>query len=194
MQTLADAGFQLPGEPEAAATALSKLLQQGKSLLEQLQPYDTRLAALETRVAQQPGRSEADGSSSSSVQTPGTQSQQQQQQQQSFQGEQAEQLARDVQQFGDAICLQLPVSFWCCNPRCSSVQQHSELELVSGKGSRCSGCAAARFCSKACQQQCWKGQHAPVCKRIAAARKGWALLLMAAADESSNGIEQEQLS
>ncbi|WIA18276.1 hypothetical protein OEZ85_009743 [Tetradesmus obliquus] len=48
----------------------------------------------------------------------------------------------------------------------------SELELVSRKGSRCSGCATARFCSKSCQQQCWKGQHAPVCKRITAARKG----------------------
>jgi hypothetical protein len=169
---MGDAELQLPGEPEAAAQALAKLQEQGKSLQEQLQLYIAPPAAPETREAQQPGRSEADGSSSSSsVQTPGTQSQQQQQQPQPFQGEQAEQIAWDVQQFGDAICLQLPVSFWCCNPRCSSVQQHSELELVSGKGSRCSGCAAARFCSKACQQQCWKGQHAPVCKRIAAACK-----------------------
>jgi hypothetical protein len=170
-QALSDAGLQLPGEPEAAAAALSKLQQQGKSLQEQLRPYTAQPAAPVTGEAHQPASTEGGGSSSSSssIQAAGTQSQQQQQQR--FQGEQAQQLARDVQQFGDAICLQLPVSLWCCNPCCSSVQQHSELELVSGKGSRCSGCAAARFCSRACQQQCWKGQHAPVCKRIAAARK-----------------------
>jgi hypothetical protein len=99
------------------------------------------------------------------------QQQQQQQLQREFQGQQAEQLAQQVQQFAQAICLQLPVPYWCCNPGCSNVQEHSELELVSRKGSRCSGCATARFCSRACQQQSWKGQHAPVCKRIAAARK-----------------------
>jgi hypothetical protein len=181
-QALNDAGLQLLGEPQAAAKALAKLQQQGKSLQKQLQPYVTQLAVPERCEAQQLANSEAGGSSSSSsMQVPGAQSQQQQQQ--AFQGEEAKQLARNLQQFGDAICLQLPVSFWCCNPRCSSVQQHSELELVSGKGSRCSGCAAARFCSKACQQQCWKGQHAPVCKRIAAARRG----PTPAVDESSIG-------
>uniref|UniRef100_A0A383VMP1 MYND-type domain-containing protein n=1 Tax=Tetradesmus obliquus TaxID=3088 RepID=A0A383VMP1_TETOB len=77
-----------------------------------------------------------------------------------------------LQQFGHAICLQLPVPYWCCNPACSNVQEWSELELVSCKVSRCAGCATARFCSKSCQQRCWQGQHAPVCKRIAAARKG----------------------
>jgi hypothetical protein len=182
---LNDAELRLPGEPQAAAKALAKLQQQGKSLQKQLQPYVARPAVPERCEARQPAKSEAGGgSSSSSMQVHGAQSQKQQQQrQQAFQGEQAQQLAHDLQQFGDAICLQLPVSFWCCNPRCSSVQQHSELELVSGKGSRCSGCAAARFCSKACQQQCWKGQHAPVCKRIAAARKG----PTPAVDECSSG-------
>jgi hypothetical protein len=225
MKALSNADLQLPGEPQAAAAALSKLLQQGTPLQKQLQPYAAQSAAPETHKDHQPAGTEAGGSSSSSMQAAGTQqlalpqttkgpssgeaggcgdssstqvaehhqqqlhnsehAVQQQQQPQPFQGEQAEQLARDVQQFGDAICLQLPVSFWCCNPHCSSVQQHSELELVSGKGSRCSGCAAARFCSKACQQQCWKGQHAPVCKRIAAARKG---PTTAAVDKSDSGV------
>jgi hypothetical protein len=177
VQALSDAGLQLPGEPAAAATALCKLQQQGKSLWEQLRRYAAQPAAPVTTEAHQPASTEGAGNgSSSSIQAAGTQSEQQQEEQQQqqqppFQGEQAQHLAGDLQQFGDAICLQLPVSSWCCNPRCSSVQQHSELELVSGKGSRCSGCAAARFCSKACQQQCWKGQHAPVCKRIAAACK-----------------------
>jgi hypothetical protein len=233
MKALTDTGLQLPGEPTAAAAALSKLQRQGKCLQEQLQLYAAQQAAPVTNEAHQPVTGQGDGSSSSmlcSMQAAGTQqlasqtcearqpcsrqagssggssstqvaehhqqqlhnsehAVQQQQQPQPFQGEQAEQLARDVQQFGDAICLQLPVSFWCCNPRCSSVQQHSELELVSGKGSRCSGCAAARFCSRACQQQCWKGQHAPVCKRIAAARKGQTT---AAVDESSSGAAHVQ--
>uniref|UniRef100_A0A383VLT5 MYND-type domain-containing protein n=1 Tax=Tetradesmus obliquus TaxID=3088 RepID=A0A383VLT5_TETOB len=142
--SLAAAGLELPGEQAAAAKALAKLQRQGKALQQQLQAHPD--------MAQHQA--------------------QQQPQQQRFQGQQAEQLAQALQQFGHAICLQLPVRYWCCNPACSSVAECSELELVSRKGSRCSGCATARFCSKSCQQQCWKGQHAPVCKRIAAARRG----------------------
>jgi hypothetical protein len=33
-------------------------------------------------------------------------------------------------------------------------------------GSSCSGCKAARYCSKACQDMAWKMGHSKVCKRI----------------------------
>jgi hypothetical protein len=127
VQALSDAGLQLPGEPAAAATALSKLQQQGKSLWEQLRPYAAQPAAPATSEAHQHTSTEGcSNSSSSSIQAAGTQSEQQQeeqqQQQQPFLGAQAQQLAQDLQQFGDAVCLQLPVSSWCRNPRCSSVQ------------------------------------------------------------------------
>jgi hypothetical protein len=81
-------------------------------------------------------------------------------------------LAQQLQQFGEAVCHQLPVSMWCCNPRCSNLQQQSEAELVGGKGCVCSRCHTARFCSRQCLEQCWKKQlHKGVCKRIAAARQ-----------------------
>jgi hypothetical protein len=79
-------------------------------------------------------------------------------------------LLQQLQQFGEAVCHQLPVSLWCCNPRCSNLQKQSEQELVGGKGCVCSACHTARFCSKECLQACWKKQqHRGVCKRLAAA-------------------------
>jgi hypothetical protein len=38
----------------------------------------------------------------------------------------------------------LPLPHACNNPDCVSLQQRSELQLVAGKGSRCSGCKVAR--------------------------------------------------
>jgi hypothetical protein len=79
-------------------------------------------------------------------------------------------LAQQLQQFGEAVCYQLPVSLWCCNPRCTNLQQQSEAELVGGKGCVCAGCHTARFCSRQCLEQCWSKQlHKGVCRRIAAA-------------------------
>uniref|UniRef100_A0A383VUG3 MYND-type domain-containing protein n=2 Tax=Tetradesmus obliquus TaxID=3088 RepID=A0A383VUG3_TETOB len=127
---------------------------------------DACMEILFTAGLQLPGDAAAAANASAKLQRQGkalqqqlqqAQQQQQQQQQQAFQGQQAEQLAQELLQFGHDICLQLPVPYWCCNPACSNVQECSELELVSRKGSRCSGCATARFCSKSCQQQCWKG-------------------------------------
>jgi hypothetical protein len=60
---------------------------------------------------------------------------------------------------------------WACkNPLCLEVSQDSELQLVGGKSSKCSGCLAARYCGKACQRQHWQ-QHKLVCKALAAAQK-----------------------
>jgi hypothetical protein len=81
-------------------------------------------------------------------------------------------LLQQLQQFGEAVCHQLPISLWCCNPHCTNLQKQSEAELVGGKGCVCSGCRTARFCSRQCLEQCWKKQlHRGVCKRIAVARQ-----------------------
>jgi hypothetical protein len=169
---ISDAGLQLQGEAAAVAKVRKELQQQGKALVEQLQPYVEQDKDHRQQQRQTVGTEQEAPSGDSRQDIEQHQQRQKEQQQRGLSGQQAQQLAQDLQQFGDAICLQLPVSSWCCNPRCSSVEEHSELELVSRKGSRCSGRAAARFCSKACQQQCSKGQHAPVCKRIAAVHKG----------------------
>jgi hypothetical protein len=78
-------------------------------------------------------------------------------------------LGQQLQQVGTALVMQLPQPLWCCNPRCSSLAQLSELALVGGKGCVCSGCRTARFCSRECLTACWTNQlHRRVCKRIAA--------------------------
>lgn len=56
----------------------------------------------------------------------------------------------------------------CNNPLCSNPAGPSENILVQGKGTKCSGCRAARYSGKACQAAHWK-QHKHVCKRVAAA-------------------------
>lgn len=57
----------------------------------------------------------------------------------------------------------------CCNePSCCCLDKPSELQLASGKGSKCSGCGAARYCCKECQVKHW-AKHKPACKAISAA-------------------------
>jgi hypothetical protein len=80
--------------------------------------------------------------------------------------------AQQMQPLGVALAAQLPTNLCCCNPACTNVHMPSEVQLVGGKACVCSGCKAARFCSRACLQQCWtREQHKPVCKRIAAAQQ-----------------------
>jgi hypothetical protein len=89
---------------------------------------------------------------------------------------------QQLQQFGAAVCHQLPIPLWCCHPACINMQCVSELQLVGGKGCVCSSCRSARFCSVFCLQQCWNRQgHRPVCKRIAAAAAGAAAAMAATA-------------
>ena len=66
---------------------------------------------------------------------------------------------RDV---GAAVCAEFPVKLCCNNPGCTSMGKVGEMLL----GSSCSGCKAARYCSKACQGAAWKMGHSKVCKRI----------------------------
>jgi hypothetical protein len=76
-------------------------------------------------------------------------------------------LLQQLQLFGEAVCHQLPVSLWCCNPRCTNLQQQSEAELVGGKGCVCAGCHAARFCSQQCLELCWKKKlHKGMCNKL----------------------------
>jgi hypothetical protein len=67
---------------------------------------------------------------------------------------------------GAQVCAQLPVRSCCNYHLCSNTAKYSELELVSGKGSVCSGCTAARYCSSACQKAHWQTWHKPVCKQL----------------------------
>jgi hypothetical protein len=63
---------------------------------------------------------------------------------------------------GAAVCAEFPVKLCCNNPGCTSMAKVGEMLL----GSSCSGCKAARYCSKACQGAAWKMGHSKVCKRI----------------------------
>ena len=63
---------------------------------------------------------------------------------------------------GTAVCVEWPVKLCCNNPGCTSMAKVGEMLL----GSSCSGCKAARYCSKACQGTAWKMGHSKVCKRI----------------------------
>jgi hypothetical protein len=59
----------------------------------------------------------------------------------------------------------LPTAVACNNPRCSSLAGVSEMQSVSGKACRCSGCHLATYCQHSCQKQHW-GLHKPVCKAV----------------------------
>jgi hypothetical protein len=83
------------------------------------------------------------------------------------QGGQLLQLSQQLSSFGTALCAAVPVRCCCNNPGCSELGEASELELVSGKSSRCSGCKLARYHSAECLKAHWK-QHKLVCRAIAA--------------------------
>jgi hypothetical protein len=73
-----------------------------------------------------------------------------------------EQTAAALRDVGVAVCAAFPVKLCCNNPGCTSMAKVGEMLL----GSSCSGCKAARYCSKACQGAAWKMGHSQVCKRI----------------------------
>jgi hypothetical protein len=57
---------------------------------------------------------------------------------------QQEGLAEQMQSYALLVASLLPLPHVCNNPGCVSLEQRSEQVLVSGKGSRCSGCKLAR--------------------------------------------------
>jgi hypothetical protein len=82
--------------------------------------------------------------------------------QQLLRGAMPEKTAADLRDIGAAVCVEFPVKLCCNNPGCTSMAKVGEMLL----GSSCSGCKAARYCSKACQGAAWKMGHSKVCKRI----------------------------
>jgi hypothetical protein len=83
------------------------------------------------------------------------------------QGGQLLPLSQQLSSFGAALCAAVPVRCCCNNPGCSELGEASELELVSGKSSRCSGCKLARYHSAECLKAHWQ-DHKLVCRAIAA--------------------------
>ncbi|WIA16530.1 hypothetical protein OEZ85_013207 [Tetradesmus obliquus] len=75
---------------------------------------------------------------------------------------------------GEGLAALCPVPLCCNNPRCVELRGLSEQLLVAGRGSVCSRCRAARYCSKACQVA-HHPAHKKICKSIAASTaKQWA--------------------
>ena len=75
-------------------------------------------------------------------------------------------LARQLVQLGEGLVAELPLLYCCNNPRCVNLGMVSEVQLVMGTSSRCSGCRAAAYCSRRCQVAHWKQGHKEVCKRM----------------------------
>lgn len=74
--------------------------------------------------------------------------------------------AQSLQAIGAALSA-LVISCGCNNPSCTTLDGPSELQLARGRGSKCGGCKAARFCSRDCQVKHWP-LHKPVCKALGA--------------------------
>jgi hypothetical protein len=77
-------------------------------------------------------------------------------------------VARQLLQLATLICAQVaaPGKLCCANPGCTDCSKLSEKELVSGKGTVCSGCHAVRVCSAECNKVYWKAGHKKACKRL----------------------------
>jgi len=67
------------------------------------------------------------------------------------------------------LCAALPTRYCCNEPSCCCFERPSELQLAAGKGSKCSGCGAARYCGSEHHHQHWQ-LHKAVCHAVAAAR------------------------
>jgi len=81
----------------------------------------------------------------------------------------------------------------CNNPSCGSFLGVSELQLVKGRSSSCSGCRTARYCSEGCMREHWK-QHRPVCRALAAAAATATVAVAAgAATELQQGLSRRPL-
>jgi hypothetical protein len=72
-----------------------------------------------------------------------------------------QQLAQALGVLGQLLC-GLPTPQLCNNPACANLAGPSELQLVTGKLSVCSGCKKACFCCRACQAAHWTS-HKPAC-------------------------------
>jgi hypothetical protein len=155
--------LQLPGEPAAAAEALQQLQTQQQLLLSSLQDLARDIPALQAlEAAAEFGLGHTSSSRMRSSRPDAAAVQRHLDSIAVF-----AEVPPLLQQFGDAVCSQIPVGLWCCNPACVRLQGFSEQEPVAGKGCVCAKCKTARFCCRACIEQCYKDQHKMVCRRIA---------------------------
>jgi hypothetical protein len=65
--------------------------------------------------------------------------------------EQGRQLPQALMDVGSLLCAALPSRSCCNEPSCCCLDKPSELQLVGGKGTKCSGCGVARYCCVAHQ-------------------------------------------
>ena len=80
------------------------------------------------------------------------------------------QLLQCLTSYSSLLCAALPSRYCCNEPSCCCFDKPSEVQLVGGKGRRCGGCGAARYCCSEDQKQHWK-LHRPVCRALAAAQQ-----------------------
>ena len=64
-------------------------------------------------------------------------------------------LVDSLLEFGSLLCAALPNRFCCNEPSCCCFDTPAEVQLAVQKGSKCSGCGAARYCGAADQHKHW---------------------------------------
>jgi hypothetical protein len=81
-----------------------------------------------------------------------------------------------VQRVSQSLLQALPLANLCCSsPECHNLAGLSELDLAA-EGGLCGGCRAARYCSRACQQQDWP-EHKETCKAHSIGGSEWRRVL-----------------
>jgi hypothetical protein len=155
-QLQADGNCVMQGPPDAAHKALKDLL--GSKLAAVAQELDGAISTCEQAVSSLLQRSATTGQNSSND---GWGSRLQQ----LLQSVVGVKMAAGLRDAGAAVCAEFQLKLCCNNLGCTSMAKVGEM-LLGSSCKLCSGCKAARYCSKACQDAAWKQGHNKVCKRI----------------------------
>ncbi|KAF6258451.1 hypothetical protein COO60DRAFT_1120832 [Scenedesmus sp. NREL 46B-D3] len=82
--------------------------------------------------------------------------------------------AQQMLRLATGVCTQLvfvqDAPLCCANPGCTNCSRLSEVALVSGKSTVCSGCRVVRLCSAECNTAYWCAGHRQACKRLRSGR------------------------